>query len=192
MRSRTVLLSAATALLVAAPTVASAAPVCKLVEDAADDAALNPALGSVLKARALDIRSMDVATGKSTVVVVLRLASTKIADDPITMQGLQWNAAFTLGGETVRFSRKVSNSGATTDTAKAGEAAIAGVKVTVGADNVTWTMPRTSLRKLKKKASLSGFFANTSTFGAFDQAPDTGYGSTRTYIDGTPSCVKAK
>ncbi|HVF03457.1 MAG TPA: hypothetical protein VNA20_01330 [Frankiaceae bacterium] len=192
MRSRTVLLSAATALLVAAPTVASAAPVCKLVEDPADDAALNPALGPVLKARALDIRSMDVATGKTTVVVVLRLASTKIADDPMTMQGVEWHASFTLAGETVRFSRKITNAGAVTDTAKAGETALSGVKVTVTGDSITWTTPRSSLRKLKKKATLSGFFADTTTNGAFDLAPNTGYGSTRTYTDRAASCVKAK
>lgn len=192
MRSNIALLAAASALIVAAPSVANAAPVCKLVEDAADDAAINPALGSVLKARALDIRSVDVASGKTTVVVVLRLASTKMADDPITMQGVQWNAAFTLGGDTHRFTHKISNSGQVTDTAKAGETAISGVKVTVGADNVTWTMPRASLRKLKKKATFTGFFGDTSTTGAFDLAPDSGYGSTKTYVDGTPSCVKPK
>lgn len=191
MRSRVVLLAAA--FLVAVPISASAAPVCKLVEDKAGDASPSSLTSSVIDYKALDIRSFDVATGKKSLVVVLRLASTNKADHQVTdTAGLTWTATFRINDTDHRFTRKLNGSGQATDTATSGGQAINGVKVAVTQDAVTWTVPRGNVPSLRKAgATITGFYASASTTGGTDQAPDDGRGSGKVYKDKQASCVRA-
>lgn len=191
MRSRVLLL--ATAFLVAAPLSASAAPVCKLVEDKADDASTSSLTTGVIAYKALDIRSFDVATGNKSLVAVLRLASTNKADHPVTdTMGLTWAVTFRINDADYRFTRKLNNSGQATDTASGAGQALSGVKVAVTKDAVTWTVPRGNVPALRKAgATLTGFYASASTVGGIDQAPDDGRGSGKIYKDKQASCVRA-
>lgn len=191
MRSRVVLLAASAVL--ALPAASHAAPVCNLLVDKVDDASVRPEAASVYKNKPLDIRSFDVATGKKTLVAVLRVGSTKPADDPITSAaGLTWTVNFTVKESKYAFSRKLDGSGKPTDTATADGAPLSGVSVAMTGDTITWTAPRAAISKLRGSGvKIGGFFVRASTPGVFDQAPDTGYASENTYADGAKSCVKA-
>ena len=190
MRLRSVLLSTAAALL-ALPVSAHAATVCNLVKDASSDAGLgSPA--SPVKAPVFDIRSLDVASGKRTFVVVLRMASTKYADEPAARLGMSWDVTFKINGVDHRFSRKLNAAGTITDTATQNGNEIKGLKVSDAGNAITWTVPRSGMPKLKKGAVATGFFSNTSAPTAtYDMAPDRGIASTARYTDGQKSCVKA-
>lgn len=190
MRVRPVLLSAAAALL-ALPGAAHAATSCNLVKDAAGDAGLgNPS--SPVKSAAFDIRGLDVASGKRTFVVVLRMATVKHAGEPAATLGMSWDVTFKIGGVDHRFTRRVSPTGDVSASATQNGAGIKGLVVRTDGNAVTWTVPRAGMPRLKKGAVLTGFFSNTSAPTAtYDQAPDGGVASPARYADRQPSCVKA-
>ncbi|HWL34842.1 MAG TPA: hypothetical protein VNQ77_01490 [Frankiaceae bacterium] len=191
MRRRSMLVAAVTALL-ALPGAASAAT-CNLVTDKANDAYVgHPAAG--VSSKPLDIRSLDVATGKKTLVVVLRVATTKSADDPATAAGMAWDVSFKIAGADYRFSRRVGPGGNVVSEGGNGNgSAVSGVKVAVSGTSITWTVPRSAIPKLKKRGAVfTHFFGGTTTTGlGYDQAPNGGVVSPARYVDGTKSCVKA-
>lgn len=190
MRLRTVLLPIAAALL-ALPASAHAVTACNLVKDAPNDAGLgSPA--SPMKAPSFDIRSLDVASGKKTFVVVLRMASTNYADEPAAKLGMSWDVTFKVNDVDHRFSRKINAAGTVTETATQNGSEIKGVKVSTAGNAITWTVPRSGMPKLKKGAVATSFFSNTSAPTAtYDMAPDRGVASPARYTDGQKSCVKA-
>jgi hypothetical protein len=185
---RTVLLSLGMAAAVAAP--AQAAPGCHLLRDAWGDAyVVNEA--TRLPAPALDIRSVDVATGRKTLVVVLRMASTEASADPATAPGMTWEVSVTIGGVDHRFNQRMT-AGLTSGFAKAGDDMLDGVTVRTGRGAVTWTVPRANVRALAKPgATLSRLFASTFSLAGHDHAPDGARPSSVRYRDRAPSCVRA-
>jgi hypothetical protein len=192
MRSRLVAFCAASAALLTLPLSADAGVSCNLVVDKNKDAYVGHSAAGQ-NATALDIKSLDVATGKKTLVIVLRMATTNLASDPVATAGMQWDVTFKIAKADHRFTHKVGPNGMVlSDTANADGAAITGVTVKVAGNTVTWTVPRAKLQKLRGKgAVLSGFYAGTSTPWAFDQAPDGGLPSLSRYTDMAKSCVKA-
>ena len=191
MRSRVLLL--ATAFVLAVPAASHAAPVCNLVKDKTGDASLNATAAAVYQVKPLDIRSYDVATGKKTLVAVLRVGSTKPADDQFTSKsGLRWTVHFSIDGAGYSFTRKLDGAGKASDSATADGAALSGVKATMTGDTVTWTAPRSAFPKLRGRGvRIGGLYADSSSPGFYDQAPDGGRSSDTTYTDGAKSCVKA-
>jgi hypothetical protein len=190
VRRTLTLLASAAALVVAAPLAASAKTSCNVVPDKADDTTFVPGAGAVLKTPTVDIRAIDVATGRKTVVLVLRLASTDASTDPIP-DGGSWNASFAIGDVRYDFGRRVTSSGEQSFSATSGGRAIAGVKGAVTGGAVTWTAPRAGIKMLKRGSILTGFTSAASTAGFTDYAPDGGSASTAKYVEGTRSCVKA-
>jgi hypothetical protein len=192
MRTRSLFVAAVAALL-ALPGAASAATSCNLVTDKAGDGYVgHPAAG--VDAKSLDIRSLDVATGKKTLVVVLRVATTKAADDPATALGMAWDVSFKIGKADYRFSRRVGPGGnVVSEGATTNGATLSGVKVTVTGTTITWTVPRSSVAALGKRgAAFTSFFGGTTATGlGYDQAPNGGVVSPARYVDGTRSCVRA-
>lgn len=185
---RPLLSTALAAVLVLAPA-AVAAPSCKLVTDAGGDGGL---FGAVA-VKPLDIRSLDVATGAKTLVVVLRMTTTK-QDDPLVAAGMAWDVTFKIGDTSHRFARRIGPNGAVlSDTATAGSQPVSGVKVRADGSSITWTVPRANVPKLRGRgATFSGFFASTSSpLLGTDQMPDGGRASSATYKDRAKSCVKA-
>jgi hypothetical protein len=192
MRTRSLLVAAVAALL-ALPGAASAATSCNLVTDKAGDGYVGHPLGGV-SSKALDIRGVDVATGKKTLVVVLRMATTKTADDPATAAGMAWDVSFKIAGTDHRFSRRVGPGGTVvSEGGSTNGTTLSGVKVAVSGTVITWTVPRSAVAALKKRgAAFTHFFGATTATGlGYDQAPNGGVVSPARYVDGTRSCVKA-
>lgn len=185
-------LVAAVAAALTLPSSASGAAVCHLVRDGAKDTTLASPLTAV-SGSSVDIRSVDVATGAKTLVVVLRLGSSNVAADPAATLGLTWDVMFRIGNAGHRFGRRLGPGGVVLgDTATAAGKPIAGVKTKVAGNAVTWTVPRSAVPKLRGRgAVLTGFYASTWTpLLTYDQAPDSGSGG-GSYTDRQRSCVKA-
>lgn len=190
---RLVLAAVATALLLPATGAWSAKTVCNLVPDKADDTGL-VAPSTPVRTPAHDIRSLDVATGRKTMVVVMRLASTDYGADPAATAGMTYNVFFKIGDGDHAFFRRIGPNGqVVSDTATAGGKAIPGVTVKVDGKSITWTVPRANVPKLKgRNVVLTGFYAATaSAIGlSGDSAPDGGRASGAQYVDKTASCVR--
>lgn len=172
MRARSVLAVLAVIALVAAPAAgattkkkAAAKPkiYCNLLTDPANDftATAMPAD----KSPALDIIGGEFATGKTTVVAVLKLAGTNVSttSDPWAELGYEWTFGMqsTLG-QTYSFSASTSLGNPIKGSAAVDNAAVSGVKFTV--DNTkhtfTWTFNRTAAPNLSRpKNVFHAFFA---------------------------------
>jgi hypothetical protein len=194
MRTRNLLLCAGAAALLAPATPASAKTLCNLVSDKPGDAIVGVA-GQGVPAPAYDILSYDVATGKKTLVAVLRVKSTDPKADNAAALGMTYTVTFQIGGKTLKFDRKIgpqASGGAVTDTTTIDGAPLAGVKVTVAPGTITWTVPRGNVAPLKaKKPVVTGLYSQTTSSMSHDWAPDSGTGSSVQYPDKAPSCVKA-
>ena len=190
---RVAVLGVAFAALLVPATGSFAKTACNLVSDKANDSGLFVPAGPV-RTPAHDITSVDVATGKKTLVVVMRLTTTALAGDPAASGGITWDVKFTIGGVGHQFTRKIAQNGTITDTALQNNAAIAGLVVKMDGKTVTFTVPRNNVPKLKaKNAVLTGFFASTQSGApgaSYDYAPDNARGSSATYIDRQASCVR--
>ena len=190
---RLVVGAALVALLVPATTAWSAKTVCNLVPDKADDTGLiAPAVP--VRTPAHDIRSLDVATGKKTLVVMLRLGSTVQSADPAAGPGMTYNVYFKIGGVDHAFFRRIGPNGqVVSDTATADGKPIAGVTVKADGKALIWTVPRANVSKLNgRNALFTGFYAATASAVGLsgDSAPDNGRSSDAKYVDKTPSCVR--
>lgn len=154
-------------------------PVCNLLVDPVGDG------GGVLKSKALDFTGADVATGKKTVVGVIRVVSTATANDPDLLLGASWTLNFSVKGVKYSFTR----------TRAAGTAA----RYTYGFSNGTtptvvespteirFTVPRSTVPELKKANMVLDTIAVTSQI--FTNGGESGT-TPRTYRDLTPSCLK--
>jgi hypothetical protein len=195
MRTRHVLLCAAAAALIApALPAASGKAVCNLVSDKPGDAVVGFA-GQGAPAPAFDILSYDVATGKRTLVAVLRLKSTDAKADNAAALGIGWTVSFHVGDKSYSFEHRLgpqASGGAVTDTASVDGQPLAGVKVSVAPGTISWTVPRASVTPLKaKNAYVTGLFSQATSSLSHDWAPDSGTGSGVRYPDRAASCVKA-
>ncbi|HWL36148.1 MAG TPA: hypothetical protein VNQ77_08125 [Frankiaceae bacterium] len=175
-------LAALLALTVATP---SHATTCNLLVDQRGDGRSTIIPG--MESDQLDILSADIASGSTTVVVVLRVAS--LDPDPRMSGGVKWAVGWALAPTGPHYGvtlRRPTLSGTYVADAS-------GIPVTYAVDvpaaTITWTLPRTSFPELatpgtatfqRITASTSPLFANA------DAAATHG-----TYLDQTPSCVPA-
>ncbi len=189
-----VLLCAAAAALLAPALPASGKPVCNLVSDKAGDAVVGAA-GQGAPAPSFDILSYDIATGKSTLVAVLRVKSTDAKADNAAALGIGWTVSFHVGDKSYSFEHRLApqaRGGTVTDTASVDGKPLAGVKVAVAPGSITWTVPRAAITPLKaKNAYVTGMFSQATSSLSHDWAPDSGTGSGVRYPDRAASCVKA-
>lgn len=174
----------------------ASAKTCNLVSDTADDAYMG--LGAPAPSiNALDIRSMDIATGRNTLVVVLRMKATDGKAEQISGAGMYWKVDFQVSGVPLSFQRTLTNAatGAAYEfSAKQANVAIPGVKFAATSTTLTWTVPRNAIAKMKKPGAQFGsfFVSAASSIGlAHDYAPNDSRPSGAKYADKTPSCVKA-
>jgi hypothetical protein len=192
MRLRTLLLAASVLGLVASTAVTAQAvdrrkPVCNLIVDGRGDGA-NRVTGFP-KSPSLDIVGGDVATGKSTVVGVLRLDTYDVQNDPTAFLGFEWNLRFTIKGTTYSFTY-ADGRGTYGKSAgfMMGSANIATPTVKVGKNTISWSIPRKTVPGLKKTGQKLLNLAATS---GYDKTSADAASSTKTYTDLYPSCVKA-
>lgn len=191
MRLRRAVLAtlAVTLSLTTAASAAVAKPLCLLITDETGDGH-SQSMG-FLSSDALDIVSGDVATGKKTVVGVLRLKTTNVSStDTAGYFGFVWNLNFEVGGTKYSFERRrTGTSGAYIDEFQVGTSTSA-VKPTVKQDgtSITWTVPRSAVSNLKKpKQVLKSIRGGTKVFGGNADTAD----GVKTYPDLAKSCVKA-
>lgn len=190
MRTRLVLTCSLALSLAAAGAPAFAAkakpPVCRLVVDAKGDGHPQPA--PALKSNALDITGADVATGKKTVVAVLRVVDTDTANDPLARMGMEWSVNFSVKGTTYSFQRR-----RTAGLAEGYRYTFNGLSLDAKAvretkTEIRWTVARSAVPELKKAKLALENLAATSRWFTFNGDAAT---STKKYADLTPSCLKA-
>jgi hypothetical protein len=199
VRTRRVVLSLLALGLVATGSSATAAtkpkpppPVCNLMTDEPGDGhdqTLKP-----VSSPTLDIVGGDVATGKKTIVSVLRVKSTTVAGDKVAERGIHWQAQVTVGPKQINFDRHVTTNFVSGAQTIDDSFTVTGVtvdpkvlKVTMNATEIRWTIPRSAVPGLKAKASFTGIGGFTRDFWG---AADNGVSLTRNYVDLTPSCLK--
>jgi hypothetical protein len=160
--------------------------VCNLFADGEGDGKL--AAAPVVTSPALDIVGGDVATGRSTVVALLRLKSTDTSNDTWAKAlTYQWQLFFTVATSRVVFTRTVSRGSYDDSFTVRGVTGAAGdLKVVMDATSIRWTIPRKVLGTLRPKAVFSGITGATSGTGSNG---DYG-GNATTYTDLTPSCLR--
>lgn len=197
MRSSRVALVAAVlaATVLAVPAVAAPrkAPACRLLADARGDG--HDRAVEQIASPALDILSADIATGRSTVVAVLRLASVEIGSDVATVEGARWALGVRSAGIPYAFEYRRSRLGDTYEVTHNGDP-VSGVTAVVDtkAATVTWTVGRTAFRSLKPGAAFTDFSGVTSTLrGGRKVDADAANAAKQTrYVDRGASCVVAK
>ena len=164
-------------------------PLCNLITDKAGDGKAS----GIIASDALDILSGDVATGKKTLVGVLRMKTTNAKGDPAATLGMRMTLRFTVQGTTYVLWRRVSSAPANSDTFGM---SINNVevpdnlkpKVTMTATTITWTVARSQIVGLKKPKSLISELGSTTYINSTNaDAAD----STAKYPDLAASCVKA-
>jgi hypothetical protein len=199
---RTVLSTIALALLApmaSAPAVAKAKPkpkppkpVCNLITDETNDSG-----GLYKSSKALDVTSADVATGKKTLVAVVRVQTTDMSNDTWAPVGYSWFFGWTIVGTKYAVSARRSFSSA--DMAftykfqwTIGTTTIdwpsSWAKPTIDKTSYKFVVPRSAIPGLKKsKQVLVDLQTGSGAFGGnADQAS-----SAAKYPDLYPSCVKA-
>ncbi|HWL38333.1 MAG TPA: hypothetical protein VNQ77_19250 [Frankiaceae bacterium] len=152
MRGRLLVIAVAAALCA---TPATAAPTsCRSV---ADEDSPGPA-------SSLDIRRVDVAEGKKTVVVVLTLDTTDPGGEPARVLGYRWRVRVTTAGTTRTFERRRDAGPADTY-----RYAVDGGRTSVTASEtrtqIKWVVPRSALPELRKPKVRLCAFADTTVAG---------------------------
>ncbi|HEU0130017.1 MAG TPA: hypothetical protein VFQ85_03380 [Mycobacteriales bacterium] len=194
MRLRTVVLTASVLGLAASLTATADAatakkkPVCNLITDGTGDGGNR--VTRAPSSDALDIVGGDIATGKGTVVGVLRLKGYNLDSDPAAYLGFNWNLRFTIKGTTYAFTY-ADGRGAYAGPSAAfmmDSAQIATPTVKVAGNTITWSVKRSAVPGLKKSGQTLINLAATS---GYDMTSADAASTTKTYPDLYPSCVKA-
>lgn len=172
---------------VAAPALAAKPPVCKLLLDNKGDGYPQPT-GPAVKSPALDITSADVATGKTQVVAVLRLATTDAGSDPLSIAGMEWSVNFVARGTSYSFQRRYAG-GVGSQYRYELNGSNVGVTGNQNKTEIRWTAPRSRVPELKKANTVFDTIAATSRWFTFNA--DAG-GTSKKYADRTPSCLKPR
>lgn len=169
-----------TALALATP---SHALTCPMLTDDTGDGRSTVFPG--VESDALDIVSADIASGATTVVVVLRLAS--LADDPILRAGARWNVAWRIDGVSyaVQADRRPGLNAAYSGKFRGMPTALS---VDVPAGTFTWTIDRAELPVLATPGkTFDTLAASTQPFAA---NADAAWANT-TYVDQDTACISA-
>lgn len=191
------LAGAALAVPVAAPAHAAALKKsCNMVSDASDDVyVFDKATG--VKASALDIRSVDVATGRTKLVGVMRLGAPVSASDNTLANGGSWSLDFRFAKSDTQYTfqktmARPAQGGAVTYAFQIDHQTVAGVVGTTDGATITWTIAKSLVPPLKKpKATVVKMFSSTLGFLSHDYAPDGGTFADVKYQDMQSSCVRA-
>jgi hypothetical protein len=176
-------------------------PACYLLTDDKDDVYLLADKQTGKTVPELDVQSVDIASGAKTVVVVLRVASGKFASQQLLTTGATWNVVYSIWGAVVNdtYAMTQGPTGATF-TASSSVSRDAGrtsnplpVTADVTGNVLRWTMPRSALGELAKKRGIFEQMFGQANAGAIghDYAPNDGHVAKATYVDRSPSCVKA-
>jgi hypothetical protein len=204
MRAHRTVLCAVAALVATGVTAAPAKPVvCLQVVDAPNDARAFDAAPS----SSLDIVSADLATGKKALVATVRLAA--LPPDTFQTTGTQYTWTWTVGGMQQSLLYVAYATGGTvgrfdTDSrpnqGNFRDEVTVPVLVDASTKSITWTVPRAQVAALKKPGAKFGGFSLKSWSGLYYRT-DSGEGragvpggdvatSGKTYVDGTPTCLK--
>ena len=191
MHLRRVLLAtlAVSLAVTAAPAFAKARPkpVCNLLVDPEGDGKSTVG-GDVIKSPALDIIGGDVATGAKTVVAVLRVKTTSTSGDNVALMGMRWSLNTSINGKDYTFT--VSRSFGPTDGRNPSVSNMAnGVLpvLTIQPNAYVFTVDRKGFDTLKPGGKILVKSAGSGV--GFNNAD--GATSLKTYVDRTPSCVRA-
>lgn len=202
MRARSVFAVIAVVALVAAPAAGATAKkrpppaktYCNLLVDPSGDGTVVPGITS----KGLDIIGGDLATGKKTMVAVLRLSDTDFSQshDPWSTFEYAWSFAVSSSyGQSYSFSAKY-NSGNLTYGAAVDNAPVTVTKFTVNHSNntFTWVISRSVDKTLTRKNTIfRDFRGQSDVFGSnsSDSAPNNQATMKSTYPDLGHSCVAA-
>jgi len=201
MRARSVLAVIAVIALVAAPAAGATTKkkpavktYCNLLVDQSGDGTIVPGVTS----KGLDIVGGDLATGKKTMVAVLRLSDTDFSQshDPLSTFEYAWSFAATSSySQSYSFTAKYY-SGSLTYGASVDGAPVTVTKFTVNHSNntFTWVINRSVDKTLTRKNTVfRGFRGQSEVFGSSssDSAPNNQATMKSTYPDMGKSCVAA-
>lgn len=170
-------LAALAALLVTTP---SSATTCPLLTDPVGDG--GPVVASL--AQSLDIVSADLASGSTSVVVVLRTAS--LAPDPATAAGAEWRVRWQLGSSTYVVTVRRTVSGYSVQAL--GPTAPPTFTVDVPNATFTWQFPRTAFAEL---ATPGATFSSIAAITAWTATNADAASTSQTYVDQDPGCISA-
>lgn len=153
-------------------------PLCNLLVDPKGDG------GGTLHSPALDFTGADVATGKKTVVGVIRVVSTATANDPDVALGATWNLNFSVKGKGYTFQRRrIAGAAAQYQYTLEGAA----VPATETATEIRFVAQRSAVPELAKPKQVIDTIALTSqTFVTNGESGST----SKKYPDLAPSCLK--
>lgn len=178
------------AALVAVPVLVAAAPAaqagtCPLLVDAWGDGALGAA--PVMHSDQLDIRSADLASGATSVVGVLRVAS--LAPDTLATFGPTWALAWRINTTRYAFTLRRDLFGTYTAAfVGAPSTVLPAVTVDTATASITWSVPRSALPDLATAGqTFDSISASTSLLGSSADAALT----TQTYVDQSAGCISA-
>lgn len=163
-------------------------PVCNLLVDDKDDGYATTG-GAVLRSPAMDIHGADIATGKKTVVGVLRLQKADTSMDPVAWLGMTWNLNFKVRGNSYSFERERPFGKNERFEYNAPGPAAPKVKETVTRTHleVRFEIQRSAIPELKKpKAVIENIAVSGTVFFTNGDAGST----QRDYADLTPSCLR--
>ena len=198
-----------TVALTALPLVATATPAhaltCPLIADATGDATTLGRFGPLQEpypplvvglptSRNADIVRADVASGATTVVVQMQVAS--LDPDLFTLLGPEWFVAWDIGTNSYAVSTRQSGFGQPgyITAFRLNDTSAGSVTFTVddANDTVTWTIDRSLLPDLATPgATFSYIHAGTKVFsGSTDFAPDWPV-EPPDYVDQAPACIAA-
>ncbi len=179
-----------TALVVAAPAAASAAPrataktVCNLIPDRAGDGGFRAGGDPPLDSPPTDILVADIATGQRTVVATIKVAS--FDTDPQALLGIRYDFFFTVKNSKYRFTLRRDGQGNETFSFSNGSAQ--GSKVDTSSKTIRFTTSRRNVKELSKKGQKLTVLLAT-TYVERVSSADSAI-STTAYVDRTPSCLK--
>ena len=201
MRARTALVAAvAIALAATTPAVAAARPaprkLCNLLTDQKDDGEWDADLGTgVVKSGALDIVSADIATGRTEMVAVLRIADMSQANDHWRQAlSYEWGLGATGTGTRYSFSLRRGLGPTPSDVweVRVGDLTLPPAKINgkIEGNTIVWRIQRKDVPALgRAKLYWTDFGAITKALSSSaDQAPN----STAKYPDKSASCVTAR
>jgi hypothetical protein len=161
---------------------------CNLLVDGTDDGSWSVA--PPVKASTLDVVGGDIATGKTKVVAVLRMASTNVAADPYSNLGYEWNFAATSLGVSYAFWMRmgIGKTGKPLFGATVGTAAVP-VEFKVDGNSYVWTMKRSDAPNLARPRNVFTEFRGGTKVES--SSADTALTTTTKYADKDPSCIAA-
>jgi len=156
---------------------------CPMLTDNLGDGRATVVLG--VESDALDIVSADLASGATTVSVVLRVAA--LPDDPILRLGVTWAVTWQIDGTalTVEARRPPGGNAAYSGAFSYGPVAFA---VDVAGGTFTWTIDRAAIPQLDTPRRKFMYLSATTKLSW--QPADMGW-SAQTYVDRDPACITA-